>query len=115
MARPSDFTYTSIEQPVIQVYNPFSQFLGLFSNASNLKREKMIQNGSITFTGYIWAPNGLRGSYTLFYKSTTSFYRTIPHFTQFLGQFLFPNAANSKREKQLQNGTKRVDLPPQGI
>ena len=56
LARPSDFTYTSIVQPVLQVYNPFSQFLGLFSNASNLKREKMIQNGSITFTGYIWAP-----------------------------------------------------------
>ena len=46
LARPSDFTYTSIVQPVLQVYNPFSQFLEQFvvSNASNLKREKSYKN-----------------------------------------------------------------------
>ena len=67
-------------------------------------------------TGYIEAPpNVLLGSYTPFYRSIPHFTGQYPILNSFWSLFFVSKVANSKREKQLQNDTKGVDPPLQGI
>ena len=68
LPNPSYFTYTSIVQPVLQVYNPFLQADSPFSplKVVNSKREKQLQNGAkwldLTPQGILRPPNELMGS-----------------------------------------------------
>ena len=50
-------------------------------------------------TGYIKPPQWVNGVDGVLFYLYTLFYRSIPHFTQFLGACFVPNTANSKREK----------------
>ena len=73
LPNPSYFTYTSIVQPVLQVYNPFLQADSPFSplKVANSKREKQLQNDikgvDLSPNALIGYPNGLKA--------------LIPHFT----------------------------------
>ena len=54
-------------------------------------------------------------SYFTYTSIVQPFLQANSPFSHFSGSLFCPNAANSKREKQLQNGTKWLDLTLQGI
>ena len=117
------YSYTPFYKPTTYFYKQTAHFHIFLEACFALMQQirsgksscKMGQNGSRPPQCFNGVSQWFKSSYTPFYKQTTHFYKPIPHLTQFLGQFLLPNAANSKREKQLQNGTKWLDLIPQGI
>ena len=87
LPNPSFFTYTSIVQPVLQVYNPFLQAKAPFSQLFGSKREKQLQNDTKgvdpPLQVILRPPNALMGSYTPFYKQTTHFYKPTGSFHSF--------------------------------
>ena len=93
LPNPSYFTYTSIVQPVLQVYNPFLQTDSPFSpsKVANSKREKQLQNDikgvDLSHRLFKGPPNALIG-----YPNGLG--ALIPHFTSKQVIFTVLNAAN---------------------
>ena len=68
---------------------PFHSFWGCFQMLQIWSGKKWYKIDRLPLQGIYGPPNGVRGPYTLFYKSTSPFYRTIPHLHSFWPSFYF--------------------------